>query len=143
MTNKYLERFATLVLQTPANIAITSGSLLLFGRGTHIMAGVAATAQAPATNPPYDSATGYVTVDFEGAFNLSVEAQTQGSPSAGAAIRLGDPVYADGGTFDPLTGITYGSKLSADTTGSFVGLALLPIAAGTTATIPVLLKNCS
>ena len=142
MTNKYLERFATLVLQMPSGINIATGVVLLLGRGTHVMAGVSATAQNT-TNPVYDSNSGYLTVDFEGAFNLSVEAQTQGSPSAGAAIKIGDAVYADGGTYDINTGITYGSKLSADTTGTFVGIALQPIAAGLTAVIPVLLKNAA
>jgi hypothetical protein len=143
MTNKYLERFATLNLQIPANTTIASGAVVLLGRGTHVMGGVAATAQNPTTNPPYDSNDGYITVDFVGAFNLSVSASTQGSPSAGAQIRIGDAIYADGGTYDVLTGITYGSKLSADTTGTFIGLALAPIAAGLTATIPVLLKNAA
>jgi len=142
MTNKYLERFATLNLQLPAGISIATGVVVLLGRGTHVMGGVTATAQNTSL-PVYDSGTGFITVDFEGAFNLSVEAQTQGSPSAGAQIRIGDAVYADGGTYDVLTGITYGSKLSADTTGTFVGIALAPIAAGLTATIPVLLKNAA
>jgi hypothetical protein len=142
MTNKYLERFATLVLQMPAGINFATGVVVLLGRGTHVMSGVTATAQNT-TNPVYDSNSGYITVDFEGAFNLSVEAQTQGSPSAGAAINIGDAVYADGGTYDKTTGITYGSKLSADSTGTFVGIALQPIAAGLTATIPVLLKNAA
>lgn len=142
MTNKVLERFATLNLQMPAAINIASGALILLGRGTHVMAGVAAEAQNT-TNPVYDSNTGYLTIDFEGAFNLSVHATTLGSPSAGAQIRIGDAVYADGGTYDPLTGITYGSTLSADTTGTFVGLALQPIAAGLTATITVQLKNAA
>lgn len=140
MTNKSLERWATLVLQMPTGINISSGEVLLLGRGTHVAAGVAATAQNT-TNPVYDSDSGYVTVDFEGAFNLSVEAQTQGSPSAGAAIKIGDAVYADGGTYDINTGITYGSTLSADSNGTLVGMALQPIAAGLTATIQVMLKN--
>ena len=69
MTNKSLERWATLVLQMPTGINISSGEVLLLGRGTHVAAGVAATAQNT-TNPVYDSDSGYVTVDFEGAFNL-------------------------------------------------------------------------
>lgn len=143
MTNKYLERFATIQVAQPTAVAITSGALYLFGRGTHVCAGVAAEAQPASGTVPYDSNTGYFTLDLDGAFLLSVHATTLGSPSAGAQIRPGDSVYADGGTYDITTGITYGSILSADTGGTFVGIALQGIAAGLTATIPVLLKSAA
>lgn len=141
MTNKYYERFATIQVTQPAGIAITSGALYLFGRGTHVMVGVAAEAQPASGTQPFDSNSGFFVLDCDGAFNLTVHATTLGSPSAGAQIRPGDAVYADGGTYDVTTGITYGSTLSADTTGTFVGIALQGIAAGLTAIIPVMLKS--
>ncbi len=140
MTNKSLERFAAFQVLAPASTNIASGALLLFGHGTHVIPCVAAEAQNT-TNPPYDSNSGYITVDPEGAFNLVVIARTQSSPSAGAAINRGDPVFADAGTFDVTSGITYGSTLDADSAGTFVGLALDPLAAGTTGTIRVMLRN--
>lgn len=141
MTNKYYERFAAFQVKQPSGVAITSGALYIFGRGTHTIVGVAAEAQPSSGTVPYDSNTGYFTLDPDGAFLLSVHATTLGSVSAGAQINPGDAVYADGGTFDATTGITYGSTLSADTNGTFVGYALQAVTAGTTATIPVMLKS--
>ena len=146
--NKCLERLATLDLLMPVNVAIASGQPLLFGIGgetnaVNPMAGVAAEAQTSnnAAGPPYDNNSGYLTVDFEGAYNLTVQAETLGSVSAGAAINLGDPVYASGGTFDPVSRITYGFTLCADKAGAFFGRALAPLAAGTTGIIPIMLRN--
>jgi hypothetical protein len=146
--NKGLERFATLDLLMPLNIAIASGQPLLFGVGgetdaVNPMAGVATEAQTTnnATGPTYDNNSGYLTVDFEGAYFVTVVAETLGSISAGAAINLGDPVYASGGTFDPVSRITYGFTLCADKTGAFYGRALAPLVAGTTGIILVMLKN--
>lgn len=139
-TNKAFERFACFQVLAPAGVNVASGALLLFGHGTHITPGVAQEAQNT-TNPPYDSNSGYLSFDPDGAYNLVVVAQTQKSPSAGAAVNRGDPIYADGGTFDITSGITYNNTLDADANGTFIGLALDPIPAGQTATIRVLLKN--
>ena len=145
MTNKLAERLSTLVLKMPANTAIASGQVVIFGDGTHYMAGVAAEAQTASltTGPPYDNNSGYLTIDFNGVFNVTVVAETLGSVSAGAAINIGDAIYASGGTFDPLTGITYGVTLCADKNGAFVGLSLATLAAGTTAVIPVQFKSAA
>ena len=143
-TNKNQERYSTLSLLMPAGIAINSGSVLLFGRNqggrNHIMAGVAQESQS-STNPPYDNNSGFLTVDFEGSDNLSVTGQSSKSPAAGAAIKPGDEVFADGGTYDPVSGITYNSSLDVDVSGTFIGIALDPVAAGATTTIRVMLKN--
>lgn len=140
--NKNLERFATLQLAIPAATTIASGAPLIFGKGTRAIACVAC---EPQTNvapiPTYDSGSGYITVDCEGVYNLTVKAFTQGSPSAGAQIRPGDAVFADGGTFDATTGLTTGITLDVDTNGTFFGIALDGLAAGTTGVIRVLLKN--
>ncbi|SRR6266700_4777191 len=139
-TNKNIERFATFQFLQPVGINIASGQALLFGKGTHQIPCVACEAQNT-TLPPYDSNTGYISVDATGVYNLSVHANTSGSVSAGAQINPGDPVFADGGTYDPVSGLTYGITLSADANGSFFGLSMDKLVAGTIGTIRIILKN--
>lgn len=139
-TNKFNERFAAFQVTAPASVTIASGAPLLFGHGTHAVPCVAAEAVAT-TNPPYDSNSGYMTVDPEGIWNLTVQATAQKSPSAGAAINPGDAVYYDGGTFDITSGISYGGTLDVDTTGTFFGISLDSLAAGLTGTLRILLRN--
>lgn len=139
--NQAYEQFNRFVLQAPSGVAIGSGDVLIFGRGTGTMVGVAETAQAASGTPVYDDNSGFITMQVSGAVNVAVTATTQKSPSAGAAINRGDKIYADGGTFDLTSGITYGSSLDADTAGTFYGIAMDPIAAGLTATIRVILRN--
>lgn len=143
MTNKNLERFASLQCKQPSGVAITSGNPYIFGRGTRTIAGVAAESQVATGTANYDTNSGYFTMDIEGAFNLPVKASTQSSPSAGAAINPGDAVYADGGTYDPTSGVTYGITLDNDTNGTFFGIALDAVSAGQTTTIRVMLKNAA
>lgn len=138
-TNKAAERFSTFTLLMPAAVNISSGQPLMLGE-KYTAAGVAVEAQNT-SNPPYDNNTGYLTVDLEGAYFLSVVGETLGSLSSGAAIKTGDPVFASGGTYDPTSGITYGFVLCADVAGDLFGIALAPVAAGATVIIPVLLKN--
>lgn len=141
--NQVYEQYNRFELQAPANTAINSGDVLLFGQGTHVMVGVAQTSQSAnnATGPVYDDNSGFITVQVTGAVSVAVIGQTQKSPSAGAAINRGDPVFADGGTFDKTSGITFGNTLDADTNGTFIGIAMDPVAAGATTTIRVILKN--
>lgn len=144
--NKAAERFSTFTLAVPAPAVITSGEACTFGDSAgsgHVAACVAIEAQNGATSEPYNSDDGYITFDFEGAYNLTVIAETLGSPSAGAAINVGDSIFYAGGVYDKTTGITYGGVLCKDTTGTFFGLALAALAAGTTGIIPVLLKNAA
>ncbi len=140
--NKAFEQPLKITLTAPANVTITSGEPLLFGRGTHQIPGVAIDAQI-STNPPYNSADGLIGIDFAGGVFVSVHASTLASASAGAAIAVGDPIFLSGGTFDVATGITYGGTLCVDTTAEYFGLAMAAIAAGQVATIPVLLKNAA
>jgi hypothetical protein len=139
--NKILERLATIDLLMPTGVNISSGQPLLFGE-TAALPGVAVAAQNTSA-PTYDSASGYLGVDFEGAYNLTVVAETLGSVSAGAKFNTGDKVYASGGTYDTVSGITYGFTLCNDTTGTFFGRILQPLAAGVTATVAVLLRNAT
>ena len=140
--NKVLERLATIELLMPTATNISSGQPVLFGEGASgsALAGVAVAAQNTA-NPNYDSNSGYLTIDFEGVYNLTVVAETLGSISAGAAFRAGDKVFASGGTYDPISGITTGFVLCNDTNGVFFGRIMQPLAAGVTATVPVILRN--
>ena len=141
-TNKAFETPLKLTLAAPSGVTITSGEPILFGKGTHAIPGVAIEAAA-STNPPYDPNSGFLGFDFSGGVFVPVTASTLASPSAGAAVKVGDPLFLAGGTFDPLTGITYGGTVCTDSTGDYYGLALVAIAAGATATIPVLLKNAA
>ena len=138
-TNKVLERLAVIDLPMPAGVNIASGQPLLYGEIAPL-AGVAVAAQNT-SNPVYDSNSGYLGVDFEGVYNLTVVAETLASVSAGAAFKPGDKVYASGGTYDPLTGITYGFTLCNDTTGTFFGRIMQSLGAGLTATVAVILRN--
>ena len=141
--NQAYEQFNRFELLAPVGVTITSGQPLIFGGGTHIIGGVAQTAQNISANYPYNDNTGYITLQVSGAVNVAVKGFTQGSPSAGAAINRGDPVYADGGTKDPVSGITYGITLDGDANGNFFGIAMDPVAAGATTTIRVILKNAA
>jgi hypothetical protein len=137
--NKLLERLATLDLLMPTGVNIASGQPLLYGESAALP--MVATAAQNTSNPNYDSNSGYLACDCEGAYNLTVLAETLGSTSAGAAFKPGDKVYASGGTYDPVSGITYGFTLCNDTTGTFFGRILQSLAAGTSATVGVLLRN--
>jgi hypothetical protein len=141
--NKVRERLTGIELLMPTAAVIAPGDLLLFGTGTHVLVGIANDGQNLTTKPIYYPNSGYLSLDCEGAFSLTVVAQTSKSPSAGAAITPGMQLYADGGTYDPVTGITYGSTIDADTNGTFIGLSEGSLAAGTTGTINVSLKGAA
>jgi hypothetical protein len=141
MTNKVQERLTGLQLKQPSGIAISSGDLIIFSQGTKTLVGVANASQPASGTQPYDSNSGYFSIDTEGVFNFTVKAQVSSSPSAGAAIKPGDAIFADGGTFDSITGVTYGSTLDKDSNGTFVGLSLDSLSAGSTGTIRVALKG--
>lgn len=89
-------------------------------------------------------ANGNPTFLFGGSFALSVTAKSALSPSVGQTIKPGDPIYADGGTLDAASNMTYGFTLDANTGGKLFGYldptgpALLT---GTTATVNVLLAG--
>lgn len=148
-TNKQYERLATFEIGVPqsggANVAIASGAAVLYGNqntNSHPMCGVAAEATtATPASAPYDANVPFFTVDFEGCYNLTVEATTQKSPSAGAAINPGDVVYYDGGTYDVSTGLTYGGVLDVDTGGVPFGRSMDALAAGQTGVLRIILSN--
>lgn len=142
--NKVRERMTGINLLMPSAAVINSGDVLLFGSGTHIIVGIANSGQNLTTKPPWLTPNeGYLSLDTEGAFALTVIAQVSKSPSAGAAIIPGMSLYADGGTYDPVTGITYNNTVDADANGTFIGISEGSLAAGTTGTINVTLKGAA
>lgn len=141
MTNQALDQGNRITMAVPAAAAVLSGDPLLFGRGTSPnfgMAGVAATSYTPPTGTP----SGNVAVFFDGVFFLSVRGADAASAGNNIAINPGDRVYADLGTYDPVTGCLYGFTLTADATlGAYFGNALDAVVAGATTTIRVRLKK--
>lgn len=89
-------------------------------------------------------ANGLPTGLFGGSFALTVTAKSSLSPSTNAVINPGDPIYADGGTLDAASNMTYGFTLDANSAGVYFG-NLDPtgpaLTAGTTATVTVVLRN--
>src|SRR5262249_12343445 len=138
---KVLELKTGILLLMPTAAVIAPGDLLIWGTGSNTIVGIANDGQNLTTKPPYYSNDGYISLDLTGAFNLTVVEQPQKSPCAGAAITLGMALYADGGTYDPVSGITYGSTIDADANGTFIGWAEQTLAAGTTGTIRVTIKG--
>lgn len=89
-------------------------------------------------------ASGTPTFLFGGSFALSVTAKSSLSPSTGATINPGDKIYAEGGTLDSASNMTYGFTLDANSSGTLFGY-LDPtgpaLTSGTTATVNVLLAG--
>jgi hypothetical protein len=134
--------YLTIAVPAAANAGVgpISGDALLFGAGTSPGYGLAGVAQTSYT-PPTGTPTGSVSVDFTGVWNLSVIAKLSVGGS-GVAINPGDKVYAEGGTYDSVTGCRYGFSLTANATnGAYFGNALDAIASGLTAVIRVRLKK--
>lgn len=134
--NKARERLTGIELKMPAAAVINPGDVLLFGPAAGpALAGIANDGQNLTTKPPYYSNSGYLSLDTEGAFNLTVSA-------VAANITPGTPIYAHPGTFDATTGITYGVTLNNTASGGIlVGLAESNLASGTSGTVRVSLKD--
>jgi hypothetical protein len=85
-------------------------------------------------------ANGTPTIECGGGFALTVTAKSSLSPSTNAVINPGDPIYADGGTLDAASNMTYGFTLDANSGGVYFG-NLDPtgpaLPAGTTAVVTV------
>lgn len=63
----------------------------------------------------YQSNTGGATFLTSGTFALSVVGATALSPVTGVKINPGDSIWADGGSYDPVTNVTYGFTLDRNT----------------------------
>ena len=138
--NKVRERLTGIELKMP-NVVIAPGDLLVFSQGAKVLVGIANDGQNLTTKPPYYSNSGYLSLDTEGAFNLTVLAGTVISPLTGSAVAIGDLLYLKGGTLDTATGITYGGTICKDSSGIFIGLAEAALVSGTTGVIAVSLKG--
>jgi hypothetical protein len=131
----------TLAAPLAANSGVgpNSGDPMVLGRGTSPsfgMCGVCETSYTPPTGTP----TGNVTVNFEGVFNLTVVGKSS-IGGGSVAMDIGDLVYADGGTYDPVTGWLYGFTLDANSTsGVKFGNLLDAVASGVTQVSRVRLK---
>jgi hypothetical protein len=115
---------------------------LMMGTGTSPSLGISMVAQSSYTQPSGLVPTGNISVATIGIFALSVVAKigTAGVGS-GLAIKPGDFVYYSGGTYDPVTGVTYGGTLCCDSVnGAKFGYSLDAISSGATATVRVKLK---
>lgn len=123
-TNKALEKANSVNFASPATVV--SGDPVLVG----ILAAVA--------HASYRADTGEASFDLEGAYFLPVSALSALSPPVGAAMGVGDPVYAVGGALDVATNITTGFTLCADSVnGLLFGNLLDAVVAGATSTVRV------
>ncbi len=77
----------------------------------------------------YQANIGGATCLFNGSFSLSVTAKSSLSPSVGAAVNPGDKLYADGGTLDSATNVTYGFTLDKNSSSGVLFGRLDPSAA--------------
>jgi predicted RecA/RadA family phage recombinase len=84
---------------------ITSGQAILTGKEPCV------------TLDSYQANIGGATCEFNGTFALSVTAKSSLSPSTGVALKPGDALYADGGTVDATTNVTYGFTIDANSAG--------------------------
>jgi len=134
--NKTRERLTGIELKMPGAAVIAPGDVLVFGpaAGPNLI-GIANDGQNMTTKPPYYSNSGYLTLDTEGSFNLSVAA-------VATNITPGTPIYVHLGTTDAPSGISYGNTLNNTATGGFlVGLAETNLTAGNTGMVRVSLKD--
>ena len=134
--------YLTMAAPAAANAGVgpISGDPLVFGTGSSPSFGLAGVAQTSYT-PPTGIPTGNISLDLTGVWNLTVVAKDAPAGS-GKAIRIGDKIYASGGTYDATTGCTYGFTLCGDSVnGVYFGNALDAISSGQTAIIRVRLKK--
>lgn len=136
--NELFARGEQITLPAPiaanAGVGPISGDPLLFGT-------LPIVAETSYTPPGTREPTGNIGVKFIGIFLLSVTAKSSLSPDVGVTIAPGDPIYADGGTKDATTGMTYGFTLDGDDSGVLFGVAVTGLASGTTGTVAVKLSG--
>ena len=131
--NKAFETSTPLQIQIPSNVTFTSGQPILFGA-------IAGVCNFTAPDTTYPNTSGQMSIDVAGGFNLTVTAQSTLSPAVNSAVAPGDKLYADGGTKDAATGVTYGFTLDKNTGGAYFGTAMDALTTGTTGTIRVRLN---
>jgi hypothetical protein len=117
-----------------------SGEPLMMGNLSRDSGGLALVAETSYTPPGSLVPTGNISVNLIGVFALSVTAKSVLSPGTNVAIAPGDKVYADGGTYDSVSGITYGFTLDVNTSGYYFGNCLDTVVAGVTQYARIRLK---
>lgn len=139
--NKKLERGSPLQFTSPSGIV--SGQAVVLRGTTGQSYNGKPVGLAMVANADYNSTSGLCSFDLEGAFELSVLAESAESPAVNSAVVPGDWIYANvnSGTFDATTGMFYGFTLDKNQSGIPYGVALDSITAGATATIRVRLKE--
>lgn len=141
-TNKFWERGTPLQFTAPS--AITSNApVVMRGSGPQTIAG-RPVGLAMVANADYNSTSGLVSFDTEGAFMLSVLAESAESPVVNSAVAVGDIIYANinTGTYDAATGIFYGFTLDKNQSGITFGTVVQgSVIAGSTGTVAVRLKE--
>jgi len=100
----------------------------------------------PFTNlDAYQQTIGGATGYFDGCYTFEVSALSSISPEVGADIKVGDPIYAVGGTLDAATNVRSGFTLCADSSGILFGYYDpsngSTLASGTTANVNVTLAD--
>lgn len=142
--NEALERADQFTIAAPsaanAGQGPNSGDPLIWGLANSPSHSIAMVAETSYTPPGSLVPTGNITVKTVGAFFLTVVAKTSINPGTGKAINPGDPVYADGGTQDAVTGVLYGFTLNVNNvTGWIFGHAMDALTSGQSGTIRVMI----
>lgn len=119
-----------------SGVGPNSGDPLLMGASgqAHVLRIVAETSYTP---PGSLVPTGNIAANLIGVFYLTVTAKSALSPGTNKAFAPGDPVFYDGGTYDSVTGITYGGTLDANSGGTYFGNTLDAVVAGVTQVVRV------
>lgn len=140
--NQAMARGERLTLAAPIadnnGIGPISGEPLLLGAiSGHQLALVAETSY---TEPGSLVPTGNIACDLIGVFYLTVTAKSALSPGTNKAVAPGDAIFADGGTYDSVSGMTYGFTLDSNSSAVFFGNSLDAVVAGVTQVVRVRLK---
>jgi len=123
-----------------SGIGPLSNDPIVLGRGTSPSFGMALVCQSSYT-PPTGTPSGFCSYAAWGVFNLTVQGKSS-IGGGGLAFFPGDTVYADGGTYDPLSGMLYGFTLNGNSTGGVkFGVVLDPVLSGASTIVRVRLKT--
>jgi hypothetical protein len=121
------------MVNVPVPSAVTVGMPVMFGAiGTlGCVPGVIVSLQ-PLPTP---TAPTTATIDLgEDCYFLTAIARSANSPLITSAIKRGEQLYADAGTYDSTTNIRYSFNLDKNSSGTAFGNSLSAVAAGVTST---------
>lgn len=120
-------------INVPVPSAVTVGQAIMLGQiGTPGCIPGIILALQPLPTPTSPTTA---TIDTgEDCYFLTVVARSANSPLVNSAIKPGDQLYADAGTYDATTNIRYGFNLDKNSSGTAFGNALTAVSSGTTST---------